>query len=400
MFVKNKIYNIILIFSFLAILILPGLDNIFKFSSHIKTSFNENRKLAEFPSLTKKENGKFSKKFPQEFEVFYSDNFGFRNVTIVLGNKIFISNNDANQKYLFGEEDWIFENHQQSIKDVIGLVHLKKAQIDRVVEKLHANWQNLKAQNIDYVFVFIPNKHTLYPEYLPKYLSAILDKKKQVSTQADQIIGELLRRYPDFPLLDLRKPLFDGKKISGEKFLYFKTDTHWNGLGMKYGYNVLYDYLKNNNKLALKKTDFILEERMFEGGDLADMSGRHPKYLTSFAKIKNPMLVEKKDSQIVEKVNEIMRNYYGNDRNLENTKLFSRPDLYDETKIYIQHDSFFGVNMLRDFLANSFGNSLFVPNFQKNEMLCKTHDKIIEFYKPNLVIHEMVEDKFNEHCVR
>lgn len=399
MFLRNIYYNLTLIIFFLLILLLPTIDNFFHISRHIHSNFNENRKLATFPPLTK-ENGKFSggnlKRFPKEFDQYYNDHFGFRTSIITLGNKIFSNNSVGNKNYILGQDDWIFLNELDMVKNTLGLKPLTASQINQVTQNLYHNWQALKAQNIDYLFIIAPNKQTIYPEFLPKYLASILSKKSSINTRTDQILTALLENYPDFPILDLRANLITAKNLDSSKIIYHKTDTHWNGLGMKYGYEAIYENLKQH-QIAINKTEFNLEEKLTDKGDLADMSGYFPQYYSSFATVKNPTFKKIENSPITGEIKNKIQNYYQSKRNLENVNLY-RNKTSDKMRVYIQHDSFFDENMLQPFLANSFNETLFVKNILENNYLCKIHEENIKYYQPKLVIHEIVERYFIEKC--
>ena len=82
--------------------------------------------------------------------------------------------------------------------------------------------------------VIVPNKSTIYPEFLPSRI-----RKLSTATRLDQLV-EHVRRSTGVPILDLRNTLIDAKK-SGP--LYRKTDTHWNQLGALVAYQKILDTL-------------------------------------------------------------------------------------------------------------------------------------------------------------
>ncbi len=209
----SKFYNVVLIILFFTILALPTLDNIFGFAKNIELNLKENRLLAPLPKA-RRANGKLNiKRFPEQFTPHYQDHFGFRNVVIGLGSRFILSNNisTVDRLYFFGQQDWLYINEFGQVKDILGLVPFKKYQLKEIVDNLYQNWQFLKTNNIDYLFVVVSNKQTIYPEYLPRYMSNVVSRSKPV-TRLEQIMAELLHRYPDFPILDLRKKLLKVKR--------------------------------------------------------------------------------------------------------------------------------------------------------------------------------------------
>jgi alginate O-acetyltransferase complex protein AlgJ len=81
----------------------------------------------------------------------------------------------------------------------------------------------LERQGIRFIFVFAPNKSTIYPEKVPARIH-------RAPTRLDQLL-EYLRRRPlpaGFRLLDLRKTL---RAARSQYPVYGKIDSHWNNFG-------------------------------------------------------------------------------------------------------------------------------------------------------------------------
>ena len=68
----------------------------------------------------------------------------------------------------------------------------------------------------------MPDKHTVYPEYLPSYL-----RQTKRESRLDQLIAHL-RGRSNVEVVDLRQALLPQKR---QYQLYFRLDTHWDRVG-------------------------------------------------------------------------------------------------------------------------------------------------------------------------
>jgi len=75
----------------------------------------------------------------------------------------------------------------------------------------------------------IPNKHSIYPQYLPGWASQIAGR-----TEYDIFLDDMARA--GLKTVDLRQPL---RSLSIRELVYFKTDTHWNKVGALTAYNAI-----------------------------------------------------------------------------------------------------------------------------------------------------------------
>jgi hypothetical protein len=87
---------------------------------------------------------------------------------------------------------------------------------------LEARRDWLAVRGIHFLFVVPPDKHTIYPEFLPPNLRPVRQQSR-----LDQLMA-YLHEHSTVDTLDLRPALFQAKK-DGQ--IYCKLDTHWNGLG-------------------------------------------------------------------------------------------------------------------------------------------------------------------------
>ena len=191
------------------------------------TSAVERRGLAPLPPLPNSTDA--MKKFPRAFEQYFDDHFGFRENLVWIYNRAKYGLGDSPTKsVLRGKDGWLFYADQQDgdpIGDFRNINLFTPQQLAQVRAALLARYRWLKARGIEYVFVIAPNKHSIYPEYLPDYLPKVGKKSAY-----DQLV-ESLRHEPAVPVIDLRPALLEAKK---NHVVYSKIGTHWN----QYGANI------------------------------------------------------------------------------------------------------------------------------------------------------------------
>jgi hypothetical protein len=99
-------------------------------------------------------------------------------------------------------------------------------------QEFKKNW--LKNQNIQYLFVVVPDKQSIHPEYLPDYLNKVRNR-----TRFDQLL-EYMNENSDVNILDLRVPLLEAKKTD---IIYWDRDSHWNYKGAYIAYRSIMERL-------------------------------------------------------------------------------------------------------------------------------------------------------------
>lgn len=120
------------------------------------------------------------------------------------------------------------------------------------------------AQELPYLFVLAPNKHTIYPEHLPGWLEP---GPRQRSPQALDMAAQVLTPAP----LDLRDVL-GAARAQTDVALYHRTDTHWN----EYGAARALQAVLADAGIETVFPDWSLRDSVV-GGDLARMLGQQPQ---------------------------------------------------------------------------------------------------------------------------
>jgi len=312
--------------------------------------------------------------YPKKFNTYYSDHFGFREK---LTKKYFKLINKLGDETSFddvtiGKNGWLFlgstkpnyKKHNDPLGDAMNINLYSDESLQRFSESLTTirNW--LRDREVEYIYVIAPNKHTIYFENLPNFIT-----KKNEKSSTDQII-EHLKKHTNISALDLRQPLLNEKK---KHQVYFKTDTHWN----QYGANVAqYELMRKVKEFFPKEIKpFLLGNTQFKllttkGGDLA-----------SFAKIENITEVKPHPifksacTPIKEKSKDKQRNIFTMtcDTGKLNAVIFS--------------DSF--ITAMQPYISRQFRRSTYIRGKINYDLL----KKYIEKEKPDIVIEEIVERK-------
>ncbi len=123
---------------------------------------------------------------------------------------------------LIGREGWLYYTGDRSIQDYQGLQQLSQEHLDLIDRKLARIKLQMERQGIAFLVVIAPDKHTIYPEYLPENI-----QKVQPGTRLDQIL-EYNQSHAQVPILDLRAEMLFRKTAD---VIYYRTDSHWNDLG-------------------------------------------------------------------------------------------------------------------------------------------------------------------------
>jgi hypothetical protein len=268
--VKKSILFIISFIFCLAIFI-PFYIGIFEIDKEI--SKVEKRKLSQIPKMPKTITE--VKIFPKLFDTYYSDHFGLRDWFTKYYKVVKYSLGDSpSEDVTIGKNGWLFlgsmKKGYNKFRDPIGDFRNVNLYSQKALKEFAKYMTGLKSwlndRGIEYIFVIAPNKHTVYFDELPDYISKVNEY-----SATDQLIG-YLKQYTDVPVIDLRSKLINEK----DKYqLYYKTDTHWN----HYAANIAqYEIMLEIEKLFPKQIQpemIDLKDGVRDGGDLANFMGVH-----------------------------------------------------------------------------------------------------------------------------
>ena len=227
----------------------------------------ENRVLATRPELklTRASLGEY----PRKLEAYFNDRFGFRKrliqwLAIAKVNGLSVT---ASPSVILGRNGWLY-----LASDVVpwqyyrGTKPFTAAQLEQYRKTLEARRDWLAERGIPYLFVILPNKDTVYPEFMPSEYTKVRPRSR-----CDQLIDHM-KAHSTVRIVDVREDL---RRAKEREVLFDLTDTHWNARGAFIAYGRIVEALSAwfPEMHPLSRSDFRDDETMLPGGDLARMLG-------------------------------------------------------------------------------------------------------------------------------
>lgn len=245
---RRACWDTLTIVLFLALLWLPTLDTLFTLD-HTPAP-QENRLPARWPHFAGLAH---SRAYLATIDSYFDDHFGFRKRLIRWNqhwkNQLF-QTKTAGDAVLVGRDGWLYYAGERMLE------HWSRQ--TAWAEQDLRDWQHLlewrrnwlRQRGIRYLFVVPPDKHTVYPDYLPAWMEPSARPSK-----LQQLAG-YLKTHSDLAFVDLSQPLIDARRIHVD---YLKTDSHWNDFGAFIGYRTLIQ--------ALARQFPALEPLPLDGGE-------------------------------------------------------------------------------------------------------------------------------------
>ncbi|MBR5896924.1 MAG: hypothetical protein IKZ39_04840, partial [Lachnospiraceae bacterium] len=216
---KNTVFIII----YMLLLTAPSLSMPFFFNG--KNS--EKRELASFPALYAE--GKINADFSEQLNDFFNDRIGFRSY-LVGANTVVRKNlfgQSAVEKVIIGKKGWLFFN--DTLSDYQRTDLLSERNINNAVRTVEMMNEYLIDRDIAFVFTIIPNKNTLYPEYMKSGY-----KRNSASSDMERIAEKI--KHTDVAYADVYNAI-----KAYDRVLYQRTDSHWTYEGALVGYRCIMD---------------------------------------------------------------------------------------------------------------------------------------------------------------
>ncbi len=232
------------------------------------------------------------RQYPKQFEAYYDKHFGFRGRLVLWNNIVSLfwlrsplpvpdkitthstptshgasDTMYAGWKFALGEDRFLFLDLDGTMEYYRNLRPFTDADLERwrIVLEERRDW--LATQGIEFLFVIIPDKPTVYPENMPDYI-----RVAERPVRADQFM-EYMSANSDVDILDVREAI---RARKSEVRLFHRNDTHWNDFGSYYGYREI--ALKLSEWFPqMKPTDIgefqISNDETFAHNNIADMLG-------------------------------------------------------------------------------------------------------------------------------
>ncbi|HUU34315.1 MAG TPA: hypothetical protein VMW48_09640 [Vicinamibacterales bacterium] len=216
----HSVWERVLVAIFLMMLALPGLATLAGVDAGMTRG--ENRELAPAPALAPTWTAISG--FPAAFTLWFEDHFAFRSrlVRWQAAFRLLVLRVSPSPEVIRGQDGWLFYADDGATEDYLNASPLGKADLDTWAATLQHSHDWLAAQGITYLFVIAPDKHAVYPEFMPEAI-----RRTSATSRTDQLVAHL-RAHTTVPVLDLRPALLAAKP---DGRLYHRTDSHWNDLG-------------------------------------------------------------------------------------------------------------------------------------------------------------------------
>ncbi len=326
-------------------------------------SNDEKRKLVAIPSTPASFREVLG--FPQAFTSYADDRFGLRRMFLRLGSKLrWVLGLKITPKVLFGKDGWLYlAKNNNLIEQFRGIDLFSRDELSSWVQTMISRRDWLRERGIPFILVVAPNKHTIYPEYLPKCVGDVQGK-----TPLDQLMEYVA--YTNLDVVDLRQAVTEAK---AEYQVFFKTDTHWNDMGGFTGYRKVMqhveDYFPHVKTLGIN--NFSVQEVRTSVGDLTQMINLKGEIPESWLFLKR-----KFDSHILPNKTAGQKKVSGG--------VVVDTDLHNMPKAVLFSDSF--MMAMKKYFSETFHRLVIVPH----KGLTFDSD-LIEKEKPDIVIYELVE---------
>jgi alginate O-acetyltransferase complex protein AlgJ len=353
---------------FIVAIVLPS---IFFFSGEDSaTAIFENREPEPWPQWP--QDRRSASSYAAQAERSFNDHFGLRGRLLELDHwiKTAIFRTSPVPAVLLGRSGWLYflgEDARALDRWYRGLEPFSDAEIAALRDELLRRREYLASAGIPYVVVVVPEKYSVYPEFLPLWATQLTR-----NTPLDRVV-EAMRAAPELDFVDLRPELRSAK---ARERVYYMTDSHWNYVGAMVGYRRLTSELARvlpGFRAAPVERPAYAPGVDYYSGDLARMLGLRSGFREDDVAPIWKILVDpsrrcaQRDTANETPGYEIY------------VFLCTNPPRY---RALVYHDSM--AIPLIPMLAENFSRSVFVST--------QTLDpQVVERYKPHIVIEELVE---------
>ncbi len=222
---------------FIVALIAPWIDHLVR-EDAARGPFREHRNAAPRPAAVKSLAD--LRAFPLAYQSYWNDTFGLRDV-LLHGNgvlKALLFGVAPGPDHVIGKDGWIYWRGRRILDVWRGVAPLSNDELEAWRLRLERRRDQCRALGARYLFVFCPEKPSIYPEHLP-------DRFDKVGpSRLDQLL-EYLRGRTDVDVLDVRDALIAAKR--GDQpgdAAYYELGTHWRSRGAALACAAIVEHLK------------------------------------------------------------------------------------------------------------------------------------------------------------
>ncbi len=201
--------------------------------------------------------------FPERFDAFYADTFGFREWLVrgVCLLRWFGLGVSPTPVMVRGRDGWAFFSDEQCLEVYRGMLPMSEGELEAWTRMLLDRRDRLAEHGVAYLYVVASNKHEVYSDYMPAELNRV------GPTRLRQLVAYAAARG-DAPLFDL-KPALVAERASDDPargdFAYYPLGTHWQDRGAFAGYRAIVERLDGLVAIPAPLTRDDLEYALDDG---------------------------------------------------------------------------------------------------------------------------------------
>lgn len=131
-----------------------------------------------------------------------------------------------------GRDGWLMFSSSESLETYQRTTLFRDEELELLRQELDSIDALLDQAGIEFLIYVAPDKNTIYPEYFPRQVPVL-----GAQSRLDQVIA-YQKQYGRAQILDLRPALKEARREFDPqgRFVYLKTDTHWNAFGALVAY--------------------------------------------------------------------------------------------------------------------------------------------------------------------
>lgn len=359
----KKITNLIFVLVFILTCTIPLL-----FSNLVQgtPSIAENRMLHGIAKVFKWD-GSFNKEVLNEFNGWIDDNIGFRSEIVEWNAKIqyyVFERLTHNSTMSIGPNGILNTGSEAEFRQYQHLDLKSEEELNAIAESFQNISDYLEDKGIQYYYMPLYEKYSIYPEHMPEYIIQYGDVSR-----IDQIV-DVLDTKTDINIVLLKDKLIEAKE-KYEPYCEYGDPGHWTQRGSYIGYCELMKLINQNgnNYPILEEEDFnitITDQGANMFGDI-----HVPDYFEDFD-IREKYAVESTEGKGIYE-EDIKIRYFKNDK------------VDNKTRTLIIADSYIEMYLLDEF-SETFHEVIWV-HADKVEAF----KEYVEYFQPDMVIHENAE---------
>lgn len=179
----------------------------------------ENETAAVRPQLMTEE-GMLNVSFLSQLGTYFQQHFAFRDIMISANAELMQTffRESSDDGVIVGSEGWLY--YADSLSDYLGTHLMSDRQLQNLARSLSMLDTCLEEHGIRLLYVPVPNKNTLYDEYMPYYDRVRVSEDHNLFRLYEQLEKE------NVPYLNLYRTFSENPQI-----LYHRTDSHWTNSG-------------------------------------------------------------------------------------------------------------------------------------------------------------------------